>query len=105
MCFAAVGRQCYQCGYQVVDNGTPMPLPGLPECFEDATLQSHKVECEGGDECCGSVREWIDMYVPLSNILPSSVIAENFINPKGEFISTATYLCFPARQRRRTPRC
>eukprot|EP00091_Calanus_sinicus_P015536 TRINITY_DN3388_c0_g1_i8.p1 TRINITY_DN3388_c0_g1~~TRINITY_DN3388_c0_g1_i8.p1 ORF type:complete len:326 (-),score=81.87 TRINITY_DN3388_c0_g1_i8:164-1141(-) len=54
-------NQCYQCGYQQEGDGPPMALPGMPECKDTASQQDHKVECQGEDDCCGSIREWLEI--------------------------------------------
>jgi len=38
-----------------------MALPGLPECKDQASIADNKVECKGEDDCCGSIREWLEV--------------------------------------------
>eukprot|EP00090_Calanus_glacialis_P014837 TRINITY_DN2369_c0_g1_i8.p1 TRINITY_DN2369_c0_g1~~TRINITY_DN2369_c0_g1_i8.p1 ORF type:complete len:244 (-),score=68.14 TRINITY_DN2369_c0_g1_i8:687-1418(-) len=54
-------NQCYQCGYQQEGDGPPMALPGMPECKDHASQQDNKKECTGEDDCCGSIKEWLEM--------------------------------------------
>ena len=60
----AAGRKCYDCGYQVDNWNTGSnvqvdhPLPEVKQCGDMATMESNVVECESGDECCGSVKEF-----------------------------------------------
>jgi len=44
-----------------------MALPGMPECSDTATLQDNKVDCQGEDDCCGSIREWIELIDEETN--------------------------------------
>merc|ERR1711892_1373803 len=36
-------------------------LPGSPECKDQASIADNKVECKGEDDCCGSLKEWLEM--------------------------------------------
>merc|ERR1712130_673423 len=66
-----LGRQCYDCGYMVNPwfpdgSGKPKPLPGasgIPFCGDDTTLESFTMDCEAGEECCGSIREYFEKTV------------------------------------------
>ena len=56
------GKICYRCGYQIVNDGPTMAVPGLPECGDPANMENNQVSCTAeGDECCGSIREWLEM--------------------------------------------
>merc|ERR1711936_495661 len=66
-----MGKQCYDCGYMMDPwlpdgSGKPKPLPsasGIPFCGDDTTLESFTMECEAGEECCGSIREYFEKTV------------------------------------------
>ena len=56
-------KTCYDCGYRctdIVDNVCkPEPIsPMLSFCGDAANMESKTKKCTGGDECCGSLKEY-----------------------------------------------
>jgi len=67
-------KTCYDCGYKCInmtgDSCTPVPIDGLDTlrfCKDKATMSSYTKQCEGGDDCCGSLREYFEIIDPKTN--------------------------------------
>jgi len=67
-------KTCYNCGYKCTDmsSGTCMPEAidsegKIPFCGDSASMESSTKQCAGTDECCGVLREYLEVETNGTN--------------------------------------